>query len=267
MYKAKDYTKKDRTEIEEELAKLKAATMASWTPYAMLREPATEEQRRAQEAREREQKEKEKAERKARRRARVAALQGLTTSESTRPSSRPDSATNMVKEMSIGEAAQAGGPWDLDPDYNREGGEDLRVDDPRHVRAPGWARAAALERMVLICDPGDDEVFKTAMQYVADSEGSVRAAAVHLIGVVAKRGDEAAKRRVFEAMMDPVSNVRREACYAVMGLAVLGDKPSRLLKTNLTYTAQDIKVPSLTRRPRLRKCTKRTLGFALLALS
>ena len=246
VYKPKDYAKKDRTEIEAQLARLRAAAAATWAPYAMLREPATEEQRRAQEAREKEEKERERAIKKAKRRARVAALQGLTTGGddgNAGGGSRPTTGGDVgPREMTVGEAAQAGGPWDLDPAFNREGGDDLLIDDTRHVKAPMWVRRQALERLAELCEAGDDEVMKAAIEYSRDNEGSVRSAAVHLLGIVAKRGVAEAKERAFECLNDKVANVRYEACYAVMNLASLGDKPSRVSKTNLTYTAQDIKV-------------------------
>mmetsp|Transcript_5097 Transcript_5097/g.12262 ORF Transcript_5097/g.12262 Transcript_5097/m.12262 type:complete len:419 (+) Transcript_5097:74-1330(+) len=233
-YKPKDFTKKDRTEIDAEIAKLRAATAANWAPYAMLREPATEEQRRKQEEREREEKARERAARKARRMGRKIQQESGAAGGGDQAGGRPGTADGTgLKEMSIGEAARQGGVWDMDPAYNRDDppGEDMRIDDARYVRAPGWSRVGALQRLALISEAGDAQVLAVGLEYCKDPEGSVRCAALELVSHVAKRGDAAAKDMCIECLKDTVANVRREACYALIGLAQLGDKPSKQLKT------------------------------------
>jgi hypothetical protein len=125
---------------------------------------------------------------------------------------------------------------------SRSGEPDLALDDPRMVRAPGWARANALHSLEVIAPENDTEALEAAVARLQDPEGMVRVAALRAIRKLAQRGNrdviDAVIRLVAGSSRDMVANVRKEACLTLAAIANKGLPPSRI--NQATGTKRDV---------------------------
>lgn len=254
--------------MKQALDSLKAAESATWVPYGMLRDPVIPVElspaaRRAKKGEEALQQSaadetgqeaaQQGAEAKSKHMATPAAAVGSTIARLTSGATlaRLHSADAAGAEegaggehMPGGDDDPAGAPrgraprlWELDPSQNREGLEDLRLDDARAVRAPAWQRVTALRKLQALArgkGSSDPEALAAVLRLFQDPDGMVRAEALRVLRALAPRrereedGDAADRgplRAAIAMAQDKVADVRHEVCVTLAALADPGDPP------------------------------------------
>jgi len=250
----------DRTAINTELTRLENAEKASWAPYAVLRDPTGPHRAespvrspgsspvRSPLGKIDSSRLKAQAKGKPGDDGGTPVIQVSTSRPSegvSRPANRaeesaPSSPVVGVKKTRDRDRWKT--EWKLDPMQSRSGEPDLALDDPRMVRAPGWARANALHSLEVIAPENDTEALEAAVARLQDPEGMVRVAALRAIRKLAQRGNrdviDAVIRLVAGSSRDMVANVRKEACLTLAAIANKGLPPSRI--NQATGTKRDV---------------------------
>jgi len=252
--------------VKQALDSLKAAESATWVPYGMLRDPVIPVElspaaRRAKKGEEALQQSaadetgqeaaQQGAEAKSKHMAPPAAAVGSTIARLTSGATvaRLHSADAAGAEDGAGGERRPGGDdgpgraargraprlWELDPMQNREGLEDLRLDDARAVRAPAWQRVTALRKLQALAhgkSSSDPEALAAVLRLFRDPDGMVRAEALRVLRALAPRrergedGDAADRgplRAAIAMAQDKVADVRHEVCVTLAALADPGD--------------------------------------------
>jgi hypothetical protein len=277
----------ERLPVKQALDSLKAAESATWVPYGMLRDPVIPVElspaaRRAKKGEEALQQSaadetgqeaaQQGAEAKSKHMATPAAAVGSTIARLTSGATlaRLHSADAAGAEegaggehMPGGDDDPAGAPrgraprlWELDPSQNREGLEDLRLDDARAVRAPAWQRVTALRKLQALArgkGSSDPEALAAVLRLFQDPDGMVRAEALRVLRALAPRrereedGDAADRgplRAAIAMAQDKVADVRHEVCVTLAALADPGDPPPpRLFAVARTVSSCTVPLP------------------------